>query len=89
MIEESVYRSVELVGASATSWEDAAKNAIDSANESIWNLRIAQVAELDAKLDSEGSIILYRIKLTVSFKYDNWKLDLGWKAPKGAAAMQR
>lgn len=89
MIKESVYRSIELVGISPNSWEDAAKNAIDSASESIWNLRIAEVAELDAKLDSEGSIISYRIKLRVSFKYDNWKIDLGWKVPKGVAAIQQ
>jgi len=89
MMKESVYRSIELVGSSPISWEDAAKDAIDSANESIWNLRIAEVDELDAKLDGKGSIISYRIKLRVSFKYDNWKVDLGWKLPKGVAARQQ
>jgi len=88
-MKESVYRSIELVGSSPISWEDAAKEAIDSANESIWNLRVAEVAELDAKLDGKGKILLYRTKLRVSFKYDNWKVDLGWKVPKGVAAKQQ
>jgi len=86
MVQESVYRAIELVGSSPISWEDAAKNAIDTANKSIWNLRIARVAELDAKLDENGNIILYRIKLRVSLKYENWKIELGWKVPKGDAA---
>jgi len=89
MMEESVYRYIELIGASPNSWEDAARVAIDSANESIWSLRIAEVAELDAKIDEKGSVISYRIKLRVSFKHDDWKLDLGWKVPKGVAAGQR
>lgn len=84
MMQESVYRVLELVGSSPISWEDAAKNAIDSAQKSIWNLRVAEVAELDAKLDGKGNIIFYRIKFRVSFKYDNWKTELGWRVPKGS-----
>jgi flavin-binding protein dodecin len=85
MMKESVYRVIELVGSSPISWEDAAKNAIDSAQKCLWNIRIAEVVELDAKLDDKGNIISYRIKLRVSFKYDNWKMDLGWKVPKGCS----
>ena len=47
---ESIYPFLELVGSSPTSWEDAIRNAIDTASESIWILRIAEVTELDAKL---------------------------------------
>lgn len=86
MVQESVYRAIELVGSSPIGWEDAAKNAIDTAHKSIWNLRIARVAELDAKLDEKGNIILYRIKLRISLKYEDWKIELGWKVPKGDAA---
>ena len=86
MMQESVYRGIELVGSSPISWEDAAKEAIEFAHESIWNLRIAEVAELDAKLNGNGKIELYRIKLRVSFKHDNWKLELGWKAPERVAS---
>lgn len=85
MMQESVYRVIELVGSSPTSWEEAAENAIDSAQKCLWNIRIAEVVEIDAKLDNKDNIILYRIKLRVSFKYENWKMDLGWKVPKGCS----
>jgi len=78
-----MYRFIELVGLSPTSWEDAAKNAIDAACESLWNVRIAEVKELDATLDDEGKIAEYRAKIRISFKYDNWKVELGWKVPRG------
>ena len=79
---ESIYPFLELVGSSPTSWEDAARNAIDVAVESIWNLRIAEVMELDVKLDEKGKISEYRTKIKISLKYDNWKVELGWKVPK-------
>lgn len=86
IMDESVYRAIELVGSSPISWEDAARDAINSAGKSIWNIRIAEVMEMDARLDGE-KIISYRVKLRISFKYDNWKIEVGWKVPKGIAAM--
>lgn len=80
--QESIYTVIELVGSSPTSWEDAARNAIDTASESLWNLRIGEVTDLDVKLDDKGKIALYRVKIKCSFKYDNWKLELGWKVPR-------
>jgi len=71
-----------LVGSSPNSWEDAARNAIDTACESLWNLRIGEVMELDVKLDDKGKIDTYRVKMKFSFKYDNWKAELGWKADR-------
>jgi flavin-binding protein dodecin len=50
--------------------------------ESLWNLRIGEVTELDVRLDGEGKIASYRVKLKFSFKYDNWKAELGWKADR-------
>ncbi|MDD1751863.1 MAG: dodecin family protein [Methanotrichaceae archaeon] len=79
---ESIYPFLELVGSSPTGWEDAVGNAIDTASESIWNLRIAEVTELDAKLDEKGKISEYRAKIKISLKYDNWKVELGWKVPR-------
>ncbi|MCX6673925.1 MAG: dodecin family protein [Methanothrix sp.] len=73
---------MELVGSSPTSWEDAARNAIDAASESLWNLRIGEVTELDVSLDDKGKIASYRAKIKFSFKYDNWKVELGWKAQR-------
>jgi flavin-binding protein dodecin len=79
MMEESVYPFIELVGSSPTSWEEAAENAIKAVCKSLWCLRIAKVKELDTKLDDQGRIVAYRAKLRVSFKYDDWKSELGWK----------
>ncbi|GMQ78782.1 MAG: dodecin family protein [Anaerolineae bacterium] len=67
---DSVYKVIELVGTSEKSWEDAAKVAIDTANKSLKNLRVAEVVELDLRLD-EGSVVAYRTKLKVSFKYED------------------
>ncbi|MCX6676679.1 MAG: dodecin family protein [Methanothrix sp.] len=73
---------MELVGSSPISWEDAARNAVDAASESLWNLRIGEVTELDVKMDDMGKIASYRTKLKFSFKYDNWKVELGWKVQR-------
>ncbi len=78
-----MYRFIELVGSSPISWEDAARNAIDTARESLWNVKVAGVKELDITLDDNGKIDTYRVKINISFKYDNWKIELGWKVPKG------
>jgi dodecin len=79
---ESIYTVIELVGSSPLSWEDAARNAVDTASESLWNLRIGEVTKLDVKLDDKGNIATYRAKIKVSLKYDNWKVELGWKAQR-------
>jgi dodecin len=75
----SIYPVIELVGSSPTSWEDAARNAVDTASASLWNLRIGEVAQLDVSLDDQGKIALYRARIKLSLKYDNWKEELGWK----------
>ncbi len=64
---ESVYKVVELVGTSDQSWEDAAKVAVNTASKSLRDLRVAEVKEMDMKIE-EGSLI-FRIKMNVSFKY--------------------
>ena len=80
--QESIYTVIELVGSSPTSWEDAARNAIDKASDSLWNLRIAEVTELDVRLGEMGKIVAYRAKIRLSFKYDDWKRELGWKTKR-------
>lgn len=65
---ESVYKVIELVGTSPTSWEDAAKNAIQAAGKSLRDLRIAKVGELDMKVEN-GQVTAYRARVKVSFKY--------------------
>ena len=64
----SVYKMIELVGTSEVSWEEAAKEVLATAKKSLRNLRVAEVAELDVKLDEEK--VIYRAKMRVSFKYE-------------------
>lgn len=67
-MSNSVYKIIELVGTSATSWEDAAKNAVETASKSLRDLRVAEVVELDMTVEN-GTISSYRAKVRVSFKY--------------------
>jgi hypothetical protein len=64
----SVYKVIELIGTSEISWDDAAKNAIERANRTLKDLRIAEVTLQDLKLE-DGKIVAYRTKLKVSFKF--------------------
>lgn len=66
---DSVYKVVELVGTSPESWEKAAANAVALASQSLRDLRIAEIRELDLQID-EGRIVNYRAKVNISFKYE-------------------
>jgi len=68
-MDSSVYKVIELVGTSTVSWEDAAKNAVETAGKSLKNLRIAEVNKLDLRLE-EGQVVAYRARVSVSFKYE-------------------
>jgi hypothetical protein len=68
-MSESVYKIIELVGTSSTSWEDAAANAIKKASQTLRDLRIAEVSAMDLHIN-DGKIESYRTKLKVSFKFD-------------------
>ena len=67
---DSVYKVIELIGTSETSWEEAAKNAVETASKSLKNLRIAEINKLDLKVE-DGKITAYRARVTVSFKYES------------------
>ena len=67
-MSDSVYKIIELVGTSEKSWEDAAKNAVESAAKKLKDLRIAEVVKLDMTVE-DGKIALYRARVNVSFKY--------------------
>lgn len=67
---ESVYKVIELVGTSTESWERAAAVAVERASQSLRDLRIAEVVQLDMQLE-EGKIVAYRAKVKVSFKYES------------------
>ena len=68
-MSESVYKVVELVGTSTDSWEKAAAAAVERAAQSLRELRIAEVAELDVVIEN-GKVSAYRAKVKVSFKYE-------------------
>jgi len=67
---DSVYRVTEVIGTSAQSWEDAARNAVQTAAGTLRDLRIAEVVKMDLKVE-DGKVIEYRTRLQLSFKYEN------------------
>lgn len=68
-MSNSVYKIIELVGTSDTSWEDAAKAAVETAGKTLRNLRIAEVVKLDMTIEN-GKVKAYRARINVSFKYE-------------------
>ena len=64
----SVYKVIELIGSSDKSWEEAATHAVETAAESLEEIRIAEVKELDMRVE-KGKVVEYRAKLRVSFKF--------------------
>jgi len=64
----STYKIIELVGTSDVSWEEAAKSAVETAGESLKDLRIAEITKLDMTVEN-GNIAFYRARINVSFKY--------------------
>ena len=67
-MSDSVYKVIELVGTSDNSWEEAAKNAVETAGSSLRDLRIAEVAQLDMKVEN-GKVAAFRARVNLSFKY--------------------
>jgi flavin-binding protein dodecin len=68
-LPESTYKIIELVGSSATSWEEAVNNAVKKASQSLRDLRICEVVKLDAKIEN-NKITAYRARIQLSFKYE-------------------
>ncbi len=64
----SVYKVIEIVGTSENSWEEAAKNAVEKASQSLEDLRVAEVTSQDLKIEN-GEVVAYRIRVSVSFKF--------------------
>ncbi|HMA84484.1 MAG TPA: dodecin family protein [Desulfosalsimonadaceae bacterium] len=67
-MSDSVYKFIEMVGTSPTSWEEAAKNAVDKAAKSLKDLRVAEIKDMDMKLEND-KVALYRTVVRLSFKY--------------------
>lgn len=67
--DTGVYRVTEIIGSSPISWEEAAKNAVQTAAESLRDLRVAEITKLDVKIEA-GKIVAYRARVSLSFKYE-------------------
>ena len=65
----SVYRVTELVGTSRASWEDAARNAVETASHTLRDLRVAEVGKADVVIEN-GKIAAFRVRVSLSFKYE-------------------
>ena len=67
--ENAVYRVTEVIGTSENSWEEATRNAVKVASQSLRDLRIAEISKLDVKIE-DGKVVQFRARLALSFKYD-------------------
>jgi len=65
----SIYRVTEIIGTSPVSWEEAAKNAVETAGKSLRDLRVAEVSKLDMTVEN-GKVTAYRARMSLSFKYE-------------------
>jgi dodecin len=68
VVEESVYRVIEVIGTSPKSWEEAARMAVETAGVTLEDLRVAEITELDMRLQ-DNKVMAYRAKVKISFKY--------------------
>ena len=66
---ESVYKIVEVVGSSPTSFENAARSAVEAAAKTLRDLRVAEVTKLDMKIEN-GKVVAFRARVSMSFKYE-------------------
>jgi hypothetical protein len=68
-MSDSVYRVTEVIGTSAESWEAAARNAVETASNTVRDLRVAEATRFDVTIE-DGRVSAYRVRLDLSFKYD-------------------
>jgi len=66
---ESIYRVTEVIGTSSKSWEEASKNAVETAAKTLRDLRVGEVVKLDLTIEN-GKVTAYRARVNISFKYE-------------------
>jgi dodecin len=69
-VGSAVYKVVEVIGTSTHSWEDAAKNAVETAGRTLRDLRVAEVVKTDMTV-KDGKVQAYRTRVLLSFKYES------------------
>jgi len=67
---DSVYRVTEVIGTSSESWEQAARNAVETAAATVRDLRVAEATRFDVTIE-DGKVAQYRVRLDISFKYES------------------
>ena len=67
-MDGSIYNIIEIVGTSKNSWEEAARNAVETAGKSLKDLRVAEVVKLDMTID-KNKVTAFRTRVNISFKY--------------------
>jgi dodecin len=67
--ESGVYRVTEIIGTSPVSWEEAARNVVETAAKSLRDLRVAEVSKFDVKIEG-GKVVAFRARVSLSFKYE-------------------
>lgn len=67
---ESVYRVTEVIGVSSNSWEEAARNAVETAAKTVRDIRVAEVLRQDVTIEN-GALVAYRVRLGISFKFES------------------
>ena len=67
---DSIYKITEVIGTSSTSWEEAAKHAVETASRTLRDLRVAEIVKLDLKVEN-GRVAAYRTRVALSFKYQS------------------
>ena len=68
-MSDSIYRVTEVIGTSAQSWEEATKNAVETAAKTLRDLRVGEVVRLDVTVE-DGRVTHYRARVNISFKYE-------------------
>ena len=68
----SIYKIIRIIGSSPTSCEEAAKNAVEEAGKNLRDLRVAEIEQLDMRLE-EGKVVEYRARVHISFRYQGEK----------------